>query len=406
MARARRQLAAAKQIGAEVFVIDAGWYGQGQASQTSWAEQVGDWRENTESAFKGKMAELSQEVRDAGMGFGLWIEPERYCASVPIVKQKPDMFIKSGTFYYPDLTKLEMYGYIVAEISRLIKTYQLVWIKFDFNSELNTDPYRTELYRYYEKWYQLLNDLRRDFPQVFLEGCAGGGGRLDIKSWESFDSYFLSDNVNPLDAIRIHQQLLLRLPPGKIGRWVVLRSVDGDIPSYLPDTPLDTCITPAGNGATWEYFHNTSIEFAVRSAMLGALGFSGDIAGLPNTAKQTISKHVDFYKKWRGFIYGSKTHLLTKPGKKEDHTGWIALFLAADTSDNGLLFAYRLDDARAEYRFCIPRLDPTATYQLKDFDEAGKYSAKITGAELMFSGVTITNKKLYSCSIVEVSKIN
>jgi alpha-galactosidase len=66
--RLRRQLQAAKEVGCEVFVIDAGWYGP-QAG--GWWFQAGDWRERTEAAFCGKMADFAEEVRAAGLGFGL-----------------------------------------------------------------------------------------------------------------------------------------------------------------------------------------------------------------------------------------------------------------------------------------------------------------------------------------------
>jgi alpha-galactosidase len=73
--RLRQQLAAAIKAGCEVFVVDAGWYGNGAGG---WHEQVGDWQEKTDTAFKGKMSEFADEVRAAAMGFGLRVEPERY----------------------------------------------------------------------------------------------------------------------------------------------------------------------------------------------------------------------------------------------------------------------------------------------------------------------------------------
>ena len=39
--RLRRQLQAAKRLGSEVFVVDAGWYGP---EADDWWSQAGDWR--------------------------------------------------------------------------------------------------------------------------------------------------------------------------------------------------------------------------------------------------------------------------------------------------------------------------------------------------------------------------
>ena len=87
------QLNMAKELGVEYFVIDAGWFGNGQ----NWNEWRGDYEENLTFGFKGKMKEVSQAVRDHGMKFGFWIEAE--CASVNsvITKTHPEYFIKSDS---------------------------------------------------------------------------------------------------------------------------------------------------------------------------------------------------------------------------------------------------------------------------------------------------------------------
>ena len=70
--RSRDQLAAAADIGCEVYVIDDGWYGTGV---TDTKQKIGDWQERDVSAFRGKLKEFGDEVRAAGLGFGLWVEP-------------------------------------------------------------------------------------------------------------------------------------------------------------------------------------------------------------------------------------------------------------------------------------------------------------------------------------------
>ena len=244
-ARLRSQVLAAKQAGCEVFVVDAGWYG---ANGSSWDTQTGDWRENMNRAFKGKMFEFSNMVREAGLGFGLWMEPERLCKDVPVMKAHPEWFLPGdGECYYPDLTFSEVYDYIFSEMSRLIETYQLVWIKVDFNFRLGIDQSGTEFADYYTKWYQLLDELKEKYPYMFFEGCSSGAMRLDLNTLSHFDAHFLSDNVNPWDVLRISQSALLRLPPGKISRWLVLRNIGEGIPLYGTEITFENrLITPAG----------------------------------------------------------------------------------------------------------------------------------------------------------------
>ena len=82
-----RQLQAAKEIGCEVFIVDAGWFG----TDKSWGK-VGDWREKEGGPFQGNMAAFADKVREAGLQFGFWIEPERWTNDIPIRKEHPEWF--------------------------------------------------------------------------------------------------------------------------------------------------------------------------------------------------------------------------------------------------------------------------------------------------------------------------
>ncbi len=134
--RLRAQLAAAKEVGCEVFVIDAGWYGAGGPN---WWAQAGDWREKTEAAFHGEMRDFADEVRAAGLGFGLWMEPERFGPEAPIRAEHPEWFVPVGGAARMDLNQPEAYAWLRGEIGRLVETYELAWMKIDFNFGLDAD---------------------------------------------------------------------------------------------------------------------------------------------------------------------------------------------------------------------------------------------------------------------------
>lgn len=397
--RLYKQLMAAKDIGCEVFVVDAGWYGTGYGD---WGQQVGDWREKQGIAFKGKMIDFTKEVRDAGLGFGLWMEPERNFATVPAVKKNPDWFLKgTGNFYYPNLVNKAAYNYIFSEMSRLIETYKLVWMKVDFNFKLGIDPCGAEFFDYYVKWYKLLDELRDNYPNVFFEGCASGAMRLDINTLSHFDGHFLSDNVNPLDVLRIYQQAILRLLPGRLSKWIVLRAIGKSIPQYglFSDDTLMSFVTPAGCGAIWEKSETVDIDFASRVAFLGMFGFSGDIAGLPKEAKARILYHTKFYKKWRKFITNSVVHLLTPVKLKDNHTGWIAMQVNNVQKKESLLFVYRLDDASEEKIFCLYGLRPKCKYAITVEHKSSNETESLTGSQLMTEGITAKLSRRNSAAI-------
>ena len=400
--RLAQQLEAAKEIGCEVFVVDAGWYGAGEGN---WGLQVGDWREKCGAAFDGRMAEFAGKVRAAGLAFGLWMEPERLGASVPVRVRYPSWFRPGeGGCYYPDLENDRARAWVLDEMARLIETYQLAWMKIDFNACLGDDPHGRAFSGYYTAWYALLEELRRRYPHVFLEGCASGGMRLDLNTLSHFDGHFLSDNVNPWDVLRIYQSALLRLPPGRLIKWVALRSAGRTIPKY--GTPVDEgdvrLVTPAGNGAVWDSSETVDLDLAARVAMPGVFGLTGDLAGLPGEARQRLRYHVSFFKKWRRFMAGSTAYLLTPPGLIGDRTGWAAIQLRKPGSDRSLVFVYRLDDATSRRRFGLKALGPKKIYRIRVDGAPEEGLREMKGQDMMSPGLEVVLEKRHSAAVLVV----
>lgn len=385
VARLRGQLAAAREAGCEVFVVDAGWYG---ASAGNWGLQVGDWREKPDRAFRGHMADFADEVRAAGLGFGLWMEPERNHPTVPAVQAHPGWFLPGADgFIYPDLAQSAAYDYILGEMARLVETYRLAWMKVDFNFELGRDA--TELSAYYAAWYRLLDTLRSRYPATFFEGCASGGMRSDLHTVSHFDGHFLSDTTDPVDVLRITQGGLLRLPPGRMGKWACLRSAGQTVISYgsNPEQPPETILIPWN--ATWETSFSASLDFALLTALPGMFGLSGDLAGLSADARSRVAHWVAFYKEWRDFITGSVAHLLTPIAPRPDRQGWVAFQLQEPAGDRSLLCAYRLDRTEPRHAFRLRGLDPAREYRVVDGGRATEDERRRTGRELMERGLTV-----------------
>jgi alpha-galactosidase len=385
--RLRRQLQAAKEVGCEVFVIDAGWYGP---QSGGWWLQAGDWRERTEAAFLGRMADFADEVRAAGLGFGLWMEPERFGPDVPVRREHPDWFRPGQPpFSRIDLENPAAYDYLRGEISRLVDGYRLAWMKIDFNFELGLDASGGELSGYYRAWYRLLDEIRAKHPDTVFEGCASGAMRLDLESLSHFDGHFLTDTVNPTDVVRIGHGSLLRLPPGELTRWAVIRSVGQTIPRYtksLAESPVSLA-TPCG--AIWEPAETVELDFAAAAAMPGILGLGGDLIDLPAEARTRLAEHIRFFKQWRQAIRRSVAHLLTPVALKIDREGWAAVQLSDQQSGTALLFVYRLSDGSSAKRFVPRGLDSAATYELTQHIPAAVEPRNILGADLMFEGIEV-----------------
>jgi len=400
--RLRRQLQAAKRLGCEVFVVDAGWYGP---DADDWWSQAGDWRERQSAAFGGNMRAFADEVRAAGLGFGLWMEPERFGAGVPIRQEHPEWFFpRHATFARIDLTRPDACDYLQSEIRRLVNTYDLAWMKIDFNFELGRDESGAELAGYYGAWYRLLDAIRALHPGTVFEGCASGGMRLDLNALTHFDAHFLTDTVHPIDVLRIWQGALLRIPPGQIIKWCVLRSVGRTMPTYTKSLANSPATVAAPGGALWEPAETVDLDFAAAIALPGMLGLGGDLAGLPDEALERLAGHVAFFKQWRTMIRASTAHLLTPPCAKQDRRGWAAVQLEHRDTDRHLVFVYRLDDGNATKAFRLRNLDAGATYLAAAQIAADGPAREYSGGTLMGEGLHIELPQRHRAAIYMVTR--
>lgn len=75
----------AKEIGAELFVLDDGWFGE----RNSINNGLGDWYVNKEK-FPDGLNKLIEEVNNMGMKFGIWLEPEMVNPLSQLFKDNPD----------------------------------------------------------------------------------------------------------------------------------------------------------------------------------------------------------------------------------------------------------------------------------------------------------------------------
>jgi alpha-galactosidase len=384
--RLRAQLAAAREIGCEAFVVDAGWYGAGAEN---WWAQAGDWREKTAAAFRGGMRAFADEVRAAGLGFGLWMEPERFGPRAPARAEHPAWFVPAGGAARLDLTQPAAYAWLRAEIGRLVETYGLAWMKLDFNFTLDADASGAELSGYTAAWHRMLDEVRAAYPATFFEGCSSGAMRGDLATLAHVDGHFLSDTVDPIDMLRISQGAWLRLPPGRLTRWAVVRPAGRAVPRYgssLADSPV-TVLAPGG--ALWEPARTVDAAFAVLAALPGMPGFSGDLAGLAPEQRAVLRAGVAFYKRWRRFLAASAAHLLTRVEPLERREGWIGAQFQSAVDGASLVFAYRLGACGAPPPLRLRELDPAARYTVRrGFDEA-ETPVELTGAALMRDGLPL-----------------
>jgi alpha-galactosidase len=382
--RLRAQLQAAREIGCEAFVVDAGWFGPGD---DGW-DLVGDWREKTDCAFHGRMKEFADEVRAAGLGFGLWMEPERVVARAPIRLQHPEWFFPGEPRFNLDIPAAR--DYLRKEMSRLIETYELAWLKLDYNVSLGYDGSGSELSRYYDLWYGMMDDLRQTYPDTVFENCSSGGMRLDLSTLPHFDCHFLSDTTHPLDVIRIEEGSALRLPPGRILHWAVLRGIGRTVPDLMQRTEESAARLVVPGGATWQTVESSDVDFIMIAALPGILGLGGDLLTVPAAARERMRWYVQFSKQWRKFMLTTVAHRLTPTRPLTDRAGWTAVQLQSPETTTSLVFTYHLpNDGSARRCFRLRGLQPDLRYAVRKVSPDGTEETFASGETLMHHGLEV-----------------
>ena len=222
-----KQVARAKEIGFDYFVVDAGWFGP----KASWGSVRGDWEERPDGWLGGRLGEVSKAVREAGMKFGFWVEPECASAGARVVKEHPDWFFKAGG-YFLDFRKPEAFDGLLETVCALVKRYEASFLKFDFNQTAAKDESGRDWADYNAAYRRFVEQVRARNPGIRIEGCASGGYMMDLSWSRTFDGFWLSDDQSLYDGVRIAKDTMLRLPPRCIERWLTLTRAHGIQPDY------------------------------------------------------------------------------------------------------------------------------------------------------------------------------
>jgi len=283
----------AQKIGCEYFVIDAGWFGK----SANWGESIGDWTENENSAFCGRMIEVAEAVRAHSMKFGLWFEIESALGSSDAVKTHPEHFIEYEGGYFLDFASSAACEYMLDVLSSQIKKYGIEFIKFDFNADLCYDKYHSAFTRYYAGYRAFMRELRRRHPEVYCQNCASGGQRMNLTNLADFDSYWFSDDQSPHTGLDIIKNTLKRLPPQAFERWACIQSLK-DVRTYSRPNAEKLIST---DSSTWESIIGIQESWLRAFLTGGGYGFSCDLTKLSDSAVDMLSRFATEFKEKRAF---------------------------------------------------------------------------------------------------------
>jgi alpha-galactosidase len=219
-AAALAHLDAGKDLGFECYWYDA-YYGKDDFPT------VGNYvlpveRGFNATRFPNQLKPISKAVHRAGMQFLMWFEPERICPGTLMALEHPEWVLlpDDGGWGMFNLAVPEARQYITDYIGRLIDDYGLSWVRIDnavsytpLWQKLDDDdgPNRVGIaeIRYVEGLYRWWDDMRAAHPDIAIDNCASGGGRIDLELCSRAIPLWRTDaTITPLMNGNLHQAAL------------------------------------------------------------------------------------------------------------------------------------------------------------------------------------------------------
>ncbi|SER65048.1 alpha-galactosidase [Tranquillimonas rosea] len=206
----------AAALGAERFVLDDGWFGRRDDDTSS----LGDWQVDAWKYPDG-LKPLIENVKSLGMSFGLWVEPEMVNRDSDLYRAHPDWAlgaedqIEGRGQRLLDMANPAVRDHLFATLDALLTANDIDYLKWDHNRVLPApDAAQTT------GIYDLLDRLRAAHPQVEIESCASGGGRIDTGILSRTHRVWLSDSNDALERLRMQHDAALFLPAAITGAHV------------------------------------------------------------------------------------------------------------------------------------------------------------------------------------------
>ena len=386
-----------KEVGAELFVIDDGWF-KGRTSQLS---SLGDWEVDKEK-FPNGLKPISDKAHGMGLLFGLWIEPEMVNENSDLFKKHPEWIL-----HYPNRSRTKFTHQCVLNLARedvkefvfnavdtIISEYNLDYVKWDMNSyfsEVGDPEYngnQKEIWiRYTQNLLDVWKKLNEKYPKVLFECCAHGGARSDYGMAQFSDRINRSDNADPIDVLKLHEGFSTYLLPKLAGGA-------GNI-------------SPSPNGINGRI---VPLKFRAFLGMTGSMSVGINLLKAPAEEIVEIKNYLDEYKKIRDITQNAYVYRLAS-AFDNSYTVWE--YLKRDKSAAVIfVFAHGMNFRDVPPRMRLRGLDNDKMYKVSGVEhyfkdeyreEIPEYTSK--GDALMNFGIQVEPRGDYDCQIIKIEEV-
>lgn len=377
-----RMIDDAAKLGAEIFVLDDGWFGGRYPRNVECSQGLGDWKIDKRKLPNG-FKPLIEACRKNGLRFGLWFEPEMVNSKSELFDAHPDWVVREpgkdlvygrgGTQLMLDFAKPEVRDYAYHAIADILKANPgIEYVKWDQNmggsrGTISDDHNNGVL--------EVAARLRKDFPKVMFQLCASGGGRADVGTMRLFEEFWASDETNGLRRIPI--------------QW--------GFSHFFPSKAIASHINRHGPACSY--------KFRADVAMAGRLGVELRPADLKEEDLKEIRAGIAAYKELRPLLHAGELYRGRSP-----HESPVTEFtIVSEDKSQAVLFAFRAskgeNEPDAATEIVRPSgLDPKKSYCLVERNSDGtpriRAGIVMTGKELMQKGIRIDFPNAPSSAVI------
>jgi alpha-galactosidase len=370
-------MAGAAGLGAELFLLDDGWFGT-EFPRDDDTAGLGDW-ETDPAKLPDGLGGLTAAADQHGLRFGLWVEPEMVNPASRLYRSRPDWVVaepgrprrEDRNQLVLDLCQPEVRSFVTGTIGRLLTDHAgISYLKWDANRDVS-EPGSGGLPpdRQANVWidtvlarWQVMAAVADRWPDTELMLCASGGGRTDLGTLCWFHEVWLSDNTDAVARLRM--------------QWHASR--------FLPPQVLTAHVTRRGG---------QDVAFACAVAMSARFGFDLDPAGLTAAELAAARRATTLYREVRDLVQLGDLFRLIPPDEP-DSDGQVALGFSDPAGHRAVVFGYQVaepaaDSATPPPTCPVPWARADVRYQVRraELITTDEQVTELAGAELHASGL-------------------
>ena len=358
----------AKHLGVDMFLLDDGWFANKYPRKDDKAG-LGDW-EVTHAKLPGGIPALVDAAEEAGVKFGIWIEPEMVNPKSELFEKHPDWAIHDENrkiYYYRnqlvlDLSNPKVQDYVYGVVENIMKENpEIAFFKWDCNSPITNiySPYLKEkqgqLYIDHVRGvYNVLKRVRENYPNVPMMLCSGGGARCDYEALKYFTEFWCSDNTDPVERVYI--------------QW--------GFSQFFPAKAMCAHVT------SWN--KATTVKFRTDVASMCKLGFDIGLKELSADELEYCQTAVANWKRLQPAIMDGDQYRLVSPYE----TNHMAVNYVTKDCNKAVLFAYDVHPRFQEKLMPVKLqgLDPHKSYKVEEINLMPDTKSTLEANGKVFSG--------------------